>query len=98
MTQQQLTEILFTAKKQKGLRFADLETLLGRDEVWMAALFYGQASAAADEAQTLGRALDLGAEAIGALQEFPLKGWGPMVPTDPLIYASTKYCRCTGCR
>lgn len=86
MTQQQLTETLFTAKKQKGLRFSDLEIILGRDEVWIAALFYGQASAAPDEAQKLGMALGLGAEAIGALQEFPLKGLGPMVPTDPLIY------------
>ncbi|MBS4049985.1 MAG: cyanate hydratase, partial [Methylomonas sp.] len=63
MHQQQLTETLFTAKKQKGLRFADLETLLGRDEVWIAALFYGQASAAADEAEKLGRALELDADA-----------------------------------
>lgn len=86
MNQQQLTELLFTAKKQKGLKFADLEAILGRDEVWIAALFYGQARAEADEAEKLGRALGLDAEAIEALQEFPLKGLGPMVPTDPLIY------------
>lgn len=86
MNQQQLTEILFTAKKQKGLKFADLETVLGRDEVWVAALFYGQARAELDEAQKLGQALGLDAEAVEALQEFPLKGLGPMVPTDPLIY------------
>ncbi|MCQ8105110.1 cyanase [Methylomonas sp. SURF-2] len=86
MTQQQLTETLFAAKKQKGLRFADLETQLGRDEVWIAALFYGQASASAEEAEILGRALDLDAGAVGALQDYPLKGLGPMVPTDPLIY------------
>ncbi|AEG01789.1 cyanase [Methylomonas methanica] len=86
MNQQQLTEILFTAKKQKGLKFADLETLLGRDEVWVAALFYGQARAELDEAQKLGQALSLDADAIEALQDFPLKGLGPMVPTDPLIY------------
>lgn len=86
MNQQQLTEILFTAKKQKGLKFADLEAILGRDEVWIAALFYGQARAEADEAEKLGQALGLDAEAIESLQEFPLKGLGPMVPTDPLIY------------
>lgn len=86
MNQQQLTEILFTAKKQKGLKFADLETVLGRDEVWVAALFYGQARAELDEAQKLGQALGLDAEAVEALQDFPLKGLGPMVPTDPLIY------------
>lgn len=86
MNQQQLTEILFTAKKQKGLKFADLETILGRDEVWVAALFYGQARAEADEAQKLGQALSLDADAIEALQDFPLKGLGPVVPTDPLIY------------
>ena len=40
-----ITEKLLQAKTEKGLSFADLEKILGRDEVWIAAVFYRQASA-----------------------------------------------------
>ena len=40
MTTSEVTEKLFAAKKKKGLSFAKLEKALGRDEVWIAALFY----------------------------------------------------------
>ena len=80
------TSILLTAKKAKGVSFADLEKLLGRDEVWIASLFYGQNSASLEEAQKIADTLDLGEEAITALTSYPSKGLGPVVPTDPLIY------------
>ncbi len=82
----ELTEKLLIAKKQKGLSFADLEKIVGRDEVWIAALFYRQASASQEEAMKLASVLDLGSDVAEALTEFPTKGLGPVVPTDPLIY------------
>lgn len=82
----ELTEKLLIAKKQKGLSFADLERVVGRDEIWIAALFYRQASASQEEAMKLTSALDLGSDVVDALTEFPTKGLGPVVPTDPLIY------------
>jgi cyanate lyase len=81
-----LTEKLLAAKKAKGLSFADLETAVGRDEVWLAALFYRQASASEDEASKLLTALGLSADLALELTGFPSKGLGPVVPTDPLIY------------
>jgi cyanate lyase len=81
-----ITAKLLEAKKQKGLSFADLESTLGRDEVWIAALVYRQASASAEEAAKLASALDLGPEVEQELTEFPSKGLGPVVPTDPLVY------------
>jgi cyanate lyase len=81
-----LTEKLFAAKKKKGLSFSDLEKILDRDEVWIAALFYHQASASPNEVSKLTAALDLGTDIAEALTEFPSKGLGPVVPTDPLIY------------
>jgi len=75
------------AKKAKGLSFSDLEAMLGRDEVWIASLFYRQASASAEEAVRLGEILDLDAEMVAALQDYPVKGClEPVIPTDPLIY------------
>jgi cyanate lyase len=77
---------LLAAKQAKGITFTELETLLGRDEVWIAALFYGQASASPDEASKLLAALDLPADLAPMLTAYPSKGLGPIVPTDPLIY------------
>jgi len=86
MTNSTVSERLFAAKKKKRLSFAKLEKTVGRDEVWIAALFYGQAQATPEEAKKLTSALGLGADVATALTEFPCKGLGPVVPTDPLIY------------
>jgi cyanate lyase len=82
----EIAEKLLAAKKKKGLTFSDLGKMVGRDEVWIAALFYRQARASQEEAEKLAAALNLGPEIASALTEFPTKGLGPVVPTDPLIY------------
>ena len=82
-----VTATLMAAKKAKGLSFAKLEEMLGRDEVWIASLFYGQASASAEEASKLAEILDLDPATSEALQAYPTKGsLDPVIPTDPLIY------------
>ena len=80
------TQTLLAAKKAKGLSFADLESLLGHDEVWIASLFYGQNSTSPEEAKKVADVLGLGEDIIAALSSYPSKGLGPIVPTDPLIY------------
>ena len=80
------TRKLIAAKKDKGLSFSDLGKLIGRDEVWVAALVYRQASASPEEADKLAAALEFGSDVYVELMEPPLKGLGPIVPTDPLIY------------
>jgi cyanate lyase len=80
------TTELLEAKRAKGMTFAELGKLIGRDEVWVAALVYGQARADEDEAGKIMAALDLGHDIADALTECPTKGLGPIVPTDPLIY------------
>ena len=82
----EMTQTLLDAKKTKGLSFADLETVMGRNEVWIAALFYGQASASEDEATKLLSALGLGSEFVEHLVTPTVKGLGGVVPTDPLLY------------
>jgi cyanate lyase len=81
-----ITVKLLEAKKAKGLTFADLEQAIGRDEVWLAAVFYRQASASADEASQLLQILGLSEDLLPELTSLPVKGLGPVVPTDPLIY------------
>jgi cyanate lyase len=81
-----VTHILLAAKKAKGLSFGDLEKLLGYDEVWIASVFYGQNSIDRDGAQKLAEVLGLGEDVVTAITNYPSKGLGPIVPTDPLIY------------
>ena len=81
-----ITEKLIAAKKKKGLSFADLGKEIDRDEVWIASLFYRQASASQDEANKLLSTLDMSPDHAEELVDYPKKGLGPVVPTDPLIY------------
>ncbi|MGB3789964.1 MAG: cyanase [Phormidesmis sp.] len=87
MTTPEITKKLLAAKKEKGLSFADLEAKLGFDEVWIASVFYRQASASEEEAAQMVEMLGLGPDVAEALTECPVKGGlDPLVPTDPLIY------------
>jgi len=85
----EFTEVLLEAKEDKGLSFAALGKLVGRSEMWAAALLYGQAQATAEEAGKIVSKLGLEEEKEAFqyfLTSFPSKGLGPVVPTDPLIY------------
>ena len=87
MTLPSFTQILLKAKKAKKLSFEDLGKLINRDEVWVASLFYGQATASGEEANILINALDLQSELEDQLTTPPVKGClDPVIPTDPLIY------------
>lgn len=86
-SQATVTATLMAAKKAKGMTFADLEAAMGLDEVWIASLFYGQATASAEEAAKLASLLSLDPAITAALQDYPTKGsLDPVIPTDPLIY------------
>ncbi|NOY39013.1 MAG: cyanase [Nitrospirae bacterium] len=86
MEPEELTKKLLAAKKEKGLSFSSLGKVVGRDEVWIAAVFYHQASASQEEADKIVSALGLDPDIAEMLTECPTKGLGPVVPTDPLIY------------
>ena len=87
MTLPSFTQILLKAKKEKKFSFEDLGKLINRDEVWVASLFYGQATASKGEANILIDALDLQSELEDQLTTPPVKGClDPVIPTDPLIY------------
>ena len=86
MEQTKITEMLLAGKKKKSLSFADLGKVVERNEVWIAAVFYRQASASRKESDKIVSALGLDPDVAEALTECPTKGLGPVVPTDPLIY------------
>ena len=83
----EVTEKLLAAKKAAGLSFADLEAKIGCDEVWIASVFYRQASASLEEATKMIEAIGADESLIEPLTECPVKGGlDPVVPTDPFIY------------
>ncbi|KAH7390393.1 putative cyanate hydratase [Cadophora sp. MPI-SDFR-AT-0126] len=83
-----LFQTLFDAKAAKCLSFEAIAQELGRSEAAVAALFYGQAQASAEDAKKLSNLLrvpesKLGEQWLG----FPDRGRaGPMPPVEPLIY------------
>jgi cyanate lyase len=79
---------LFEAKATKGLSFERIATELGRGEVAVAALFYGQAQASPEDIDKLSTVLGVPKDQLQAtMGGFPDRGRaGPMPPVEPLIY------------
>jgi len=83
------SQTLFTAKEKKGLTFAQIGDALGRNEVAVAALFYGQAKASDADVDALAKLLDLDQGLLATqLHGWPHRGHslGEMPPKEPLIY------------
>lgn len=82
--------MLFKAKVDKQLTFEQIGKELGRNEVAVAAIFYGQAQASVEDAQKLSSLLGIQQESLTRSQlctGFPDRGAaGPMPPVEPLIY------------
>jgi len=79
---------LFAAKTQANLTFEELGKHLNRSEVAVAAIFYGQATASAEDVEKLSQVLGIPKEILAPqLMGFPDRGRaGPMPPVEPLIY------------
>ena len=77
MNLSEVSKALLDAKRRKNLTFTDIGQKLGRDEVWVAALFYGQASVLdEEECKKLLDILqvDLSSEQMYELTHPPFKG------------------------
>jgi len=80
---------LFEAKARKGLTFDQIGQALGRDEVWVASLFYGQAKGTTEELTALSNVLEVpNADVQANIGEawIPRRGLGPIPPQDPVLY------------
>ncbi|KAH7912822.1 cyanate lyase C-terminal domain-containing protein [Hygrophoropsis aurantiaca] len=80
---------LFEAKARKGLTFDAIAKAIGKDEIWLAAAFYGQAKFTPEELAQLAQLLDIPSASLQSelgAHWWPNRGLGPMPPTDPVIY------------
>jgi len=90
------SKFLFDQKADNKLTFEEIAQKLGRSEVAVAAIFYGQAQASKEDIENLFKlfrvtdstaAKALRARLETSLTAFPNRGHvGPMPPTEPLIY------------
>ncbi|KAI9872334.1 MAG: Cyanate hydratase [Pleopsidium flavum] len=79
---------LFEAKAKKNITFETIAKELGREEVAVAAIFYGQARASPEDIQKLSSVLGIQQSTLEQqLQGFPDRGRTvDMPPKEPLIY------------
>lgn len=86
MTKTEMTEIILETKKAKNITWEELGKATGLDKVCAAAAAFSGASLLPNEAESFVKALELGSDVAEALMEYPLKGNGQTIPSDPLIY------------
>jgi cyanate lyase len=86
MNRSDVTEMILSAKRKKGLKWADIAKKIGHSKEWVTAAMLGQMTLTKIEAEKAGKLFGLDKEAVLILQEVPYKGSLPTsVPTDPLI-------------
>ncbi len=87
MTRQDVTDLIYSAKVQKSIKWTDVAKKLKLSKEWVTAACLGQMTLTKEQATVIGKTFDLPAEAVALLQVVPYKGSLPTpVPTDPLIY------------
>ena len=87
MTREDVTDLIYSVKVQKGLKWTDVAKKVGQSKEWVTAACLGQMTLTPDQAEKVGKIFALPAEAVKLLQVVPYKGSLPTaVPTDPLIY------------
>ena len=87
MTREDVTDLIYSAKVQKGIKWSEVAKKLKLSKEWTTAACLGQMTLTATQAETIGKIFGLPGEAVKLLQVVPYKGSLPTsVPTDPLIY------------
>ncbi len=87
MTREDVTDLIYSAKVQKGIKWTDVAKKVGESKEWVTAACLGQMTLTKPQAEKVGKIFGLPAPAVKLLQVVPYKGSLPTaVPTDPLIY------------
>jgi cyanate lyase len=86
MNKLDVTEAIFSIKKEKTLDWQDIADAIGMSVVWTTSVCLGMNSCPEPEAKKLTNFLGLPEKAKQVLMEYPTKEWDKSVPQDPLIY------------
>ena len=87
MNRNDVTEMILSAKRRKGLKWYDIAKKIGHSKEWVTAACLGQMTLDKKQADAVGKIFGLSADEKKWLMVVPYKGSLPTsVPTDPLIY------------
>ena len=87
MTREDVTDLIYSAKVQKAIKWTDVAKKVGQSKEWVTAACLGQMTLTKEQAEKVGKIFALPVEAVKLLQVVPYKGSLPTaIPTDPLIY------------
>ncbi|WP_171165656.1 cyanase [Usitatibacter palustris] len=87
MTREDVTDLIYSVKVEKGIKWADVAKKVGQSKEWVTAACLGQMTLTKEQAEKVGKIFGLPPMAVKLLQVVPYKGSLPTaVPTDPLIY------------
>ncbi len=87
MTRNDVTDLIYSAKVQKGITWISVAKKLGLSKEWVTAACLGQMTLTKEQAEKVGKVFGLPVEAVKLLQAVPYKGSLPTaIPADPLIY------------
>jgi len=81
-----VTEAIFTIKKDKNLSWEDIGHAVGMSDVWITSACLGMNSCTEEVANKLVAFLGLPKDAKTTLMAYPTKTWDQAIPQDPLIY------------
>jgi cyanate lyase len=86
MTKEDVTTLILIAKRKTGMKWEEIAAGIGMSPVWTHSACMGMNAMPKAKAEALVALLDLPAEAVAVLQDYPTKIWDQAVPTDPCIY------------
>lgn len=86
MNKMEMKVAILEAKSKKGLTWAAIAKAAGLSPEFTTSACLGMNHLEKKNADAVAKALGLKADVSAALQQFPLKTWSQVVPTDPLIY------------
>lgn len=86
MNKLDVTEAIFSIKKERELSWEGIAQAIDMSTVWTTSACLGMNSCPEEPAKKLVTFLGLPSEAISVLMDYPTKTWDEAVPQDPLIY------------
>ncbi len=86
MNKAEMKQVLLQAKFEKGLKWSEIANAAGLSDEFVCSACLGMNHLEKQQAEAVSDLLGLGGDVAAALQQFPLKTWERVVPTDPLIY------------
>lgn len=86
MTKSEMKELILQIKMEKGLKWADIASAAKLSPEYTCSACLGMNHLEQENADAVAEVLGLGAEVSTALQQYPIKTWDQVVPTDPVIY------------